>query len=181
LDRWPPCGRRDPVAQAPALGHPATTAPSRCAACADTQPSAGVPSCQHPRPARRKTDTYSHSQPRRADAAGGRALRSTFTAESSQLVVPQHAAVLRDGAPVTVEAVQLVPRDVLLLEEGDRISADARRQARRSTTPLTGRSCGQPGLWLEPANTWWPGRTGSRTVDRFWHPGVRVPAYLPVR
>jgi calcium-translocating P-type ATPase len=46
--------------------------------------------------------------------------------EALQAYLPQHATVLRDGAAVTVEAVQLVPGDVLLLEEGDRISADAR-------------------------------------------------------
>jgi hypothetical protein len=42
--------------------------------------------------------------------------------EALQAYLPQHAAVLRDGTAVTVEAVQLVPGDVLLLEEGDRIA-----------------------------------------------------------
>ena len=46
--------------------------------------------------------------------------------EALQAYLPQHASVLRDGAPVTIEAAQLVPSDVLLLAEGDRISADAR-------------------------------------------------------
>jgi calcium-translocating P-type ATPase len=46
--------------------------------------------------------------------------------EALQAYLPQHANVLRDGAPVTVEAARLVPGDVLLLAEGDRISADAR-------------------------------------------------------
>jgi calcium-translocating P-type ATPase len=40
--------------------------------------------------------------------------------------MPQHVRVLRDGAPVTIEAVGLVPGDVVLLEEGDRIAADMR-------------------------------------------------------
>ena len=40
--------------------------------------------------------------------------------------LPQHAAVLRDGERVTIEAAQIVPGDVLLLEEGDKISADGR-------------------------------------------------------
>ncbi len=40
--------------------------------------------------------------------------------------MPQHVRVLRDGAPVTIEAVELVPGDVVLLEEGDRIAADMR-------------------------------------------------------
>jgi calcium-translocating P-type ATPase len=40
--------------------------------------------------------------------------------------LPAHATVLRDGAARQIEATQLVPGDVLLVEEGDRISADAR-------------------------------------------------------
>jgi calcium-translocating P-type ATPase len=49
--------------------------------------------------------------------------------EALQAYLPQHARVLRDQTPVTVEATQLVPGDVLLIEEGDRISADARMLA----------------------------------------------------
>ncbi|HEY1347757.1 MAG TPA: HAD-IC family P-type ATPase, partial [Streptosporangiaceae bacterium] len=63
--------------------------------------------------------------------------------EALQAYLPQHAAVLRDGAPVTVEAMELVPGDVLLLEEGDRISADARMLAGTievDTSTLTGES-----------------------------------------
>jgi calcium-translocating P-type ATPase len=40
--------------------------------------------------------------------------------------LPQQAAVRRDGARVVVDARELVPGDVLLVTEGDRISADAR-------------------------------------------------------
>jgi magnesium-transporting ATPase (P-type) len=40
--------------------------------------------------------------------------------------MPQHVRVLRDGAPARIEAAQLVPGDVILLEEGDRIAADTR-------------------------------------------------------
>ena len=63
--------------------------------------------------------------------------------EALQAYLPQHAAVLREGTPVTVEAVQLVPGDVLLLAEGDRISADARMLAGTievDTSTLTGES-----------------------------------------
>ena len=63
--------------------------------------------------------------------------------EALQAYLPQHATVLRDGTAVTVEAVQLVPGDVLLLEEGDRISADARLLAGTievNTSTLTGES-----------------------------------------
>ena len=40
--------------------------------------------------------------------------------------LPARAKVLRDGAERTIAARELVPGDVLVLEEGDRISADAR-------------------------------------------------------
>jgi Ca2+-transporting ATPase len=37
-----------------------------------------------------------------------------------------HARVIRDGSPATVEAVQVVPGDVLVLQAGDVVAADAR-------------------------------------------------------
>jgi magnesium-transporting ATPase (P-type) len=40
--------------------------------------------------------------------------------------LPRRARVLRDGRRVEVEARELVPGDILLIEEGDAISADAR-------------------------------------------------------
>ncbi|MEV4088169.1 HAD-IC family P-type ATPase [Nonomuraea fuscirosea] len=40
--------------------------------------------------------------------------------------LPEHAKVIRDSRPRTVEATQLVPGDLVLLEEGDRVPADAR-------------------------------------------------------
>jgi calcium-translocating P-type ATPase len=40
--------------------------------------------------------------------------------------LPPHAAVIRDGVRVSVEARDLVPGDVLVVEEGDRVAADAR-------------------------------------------------------
>jgi magnesium-transporting ATPase (P-type) len=40
--------------------------------------------------------------------------------------LPQHVRVLRDRASVTIEAVQLVPGDIVLLAEGERIAADMR-------------------------------------------------------
>ena len=40
--------------------------------------------------------------------------------------LPQHAVVRRDGERRVVDARELVPGDLLLVEEGDRISADAR-------------------------------------------------------
>jgi len=46
--------------------------------------------------------------------------------EALAAYLPTHATVLRDGNRVQVEATALVPGDVLLIEEGDRICADAR-------------------------------------------------------
>jgi calcium-translocating P-type ATPase len=40
--------------------------------------------------------------------------------------MPQHVRVLRDRAPSLIEAAGLVPGDVVLLQEGDRIAADMR-------------------------------------------------------
>ncbi|MEV7870729.1 cation-transporting P-type ATPase [Streptomyces sp. NPDC088124] len=46
--------------------------------------------------------------------------------ETLAAYLPTHATVVRDGQVQQVEAVTLVPGDVLVIEEGDRISADAR-------------------------------------------------------
>ena len=41
-------------------------------------------------------------------------------------LLPSHATVLRDGIAVQLASEQLVPGDIVLLQEGDRISADCR-------------------------------------------------------
>jgi calcium-translocating P-type ATPase len=46
--------------------------------------------------------------------------------EALAAYLPERARVLRDGHEATVEAAQLVPGDLLLFGEGDRVSADAR-------------------------------------------------------
>ena len=46
--------------------------------------------------------------------------------EALRRYLPERSRVLRDGQSTQVEASGLVPGDVLLIEEGDRISADAR-------------------------------------------------------
>ncbi|MGN6257068.1 MAG: cation-translocating P-type ATPase [Solirubrobacterales bacterium] len=46
--------------------------------------------------------------------------------EALQSYIPQRARVLRDGHETEVDAVELVPGDLLLIAEGDRISADGR-------------------------------------------------------
>ena len=46
--------------------------------------------------------------------------------EALEGYLPQHSTVVRDGKADVVAAAELVPGDVLVVEEGDRISADAR-------------------------------------------------------
>jgi calcium-translocating P-type ATPase len=46
--------------------------------------------------------------------------------EALRRYLPQQATVLRDGGPESIEAATVVPGDILLLVEGDRVSADAR-------------------------------------------------------
>ena len=46
--------------------------------------------------------------------------------EALERYLPQRATVFRDGRRCEVEARELVPGDILLLEAGDKISADAR-------------------------------------------------------
>ena len=46
--------------------------------------------------------------------------------EALQAFLPPHATVVRDGERQIIEAARLVPGDILAIEEGDRICADAR-------------------------------------------------------
>lgn len=59
-------------------------------------------------------------------------------------LVPKETTVLRDGHRTTVEAPQIVPGDVILLESGDKIPADARLLSARNLqieeAALTGES-----------------------------------------
>jgi P-type Ca2+ transporter type 2C len=70
--------------------------------------------------------------------------RAEKATEALQKLVPANAKVIRDGDVTIVAAVDLVPGDVIVLEEGDSISADARvvRQYELSTNniALTGES-----------------------------------------
>ena len=52
--------------------------------------------------------------------------RAERTAEALRSLLPARAQVLRDGAPAEIEAEELVPGDVVLLAEGDAVSADCR-------------------------------------------------------
>ena len=53
-------------------------------------------------------------------------LQAERAVEALQAYLPQSSTVLRDGEHTTVESTQIVPGDVLLLAEGDKISADGR-------------------------------------------------------
>jgi len=70
--------------------------------------------------------------------------RAEKATEALQKLVPQNAKVIRDGEITIVAVADLVPGDVIALEEGDSISADARliRQYEMSTNniALTGES-----------------------------------------
>jgi Ca2+-transporting ATPase len=64
--------------------------------------------------------------------------------EALRRLLPHHALVLRDGEEVRLPAEELVPGDVLLLTEGEHISADARlvrgAELRVDQSTLTGES-----------------------------------------
>jgi P-type Ca2+ transporter type 2C len=64
--------------------------------------------------------------------------------EALRRLLPTYARVLREGAEGRIPAEELVPGDVLLLSEGDRISADARlvkeAELRVDQSTLTGES-----------------------------------------
>jgi calcium-translocating P-type ATPase len=53
-------------------------------------------------------------------------LQAERAVEALASYMPQHATVLRDGAPQVIEATSLVPGDIVVLAEGDRIPADMR-------------------------------------------------------
>jgi calcium-translocating P-type ATPase len=70
-------------------------------------------------------------------------LQAERATEALSRYLPPHARVRRDGRVIDVPAAQLVPGDVLMLEEGDRLSADARLVSGTveiDASPLTGES-----------------------------------------
>lgn len=70
--------------------------------------------------------------------------RASKATEALKKMLPAYARVLRDGQELRILAEDLVPGDVLLLSEGDRISADARlvedNDLRVNQSTLTGES-----------------------------------------
>ena len=79
--------------------------------------------------------------------------------EALRRYLPPQATVIRDGTEQDVDATSLVPGDVLVLREGDRISADARlldEGVEVDLSTLTGES--QPVSPLGRADRTRPGR-----------------------
>ena len=78
--------------------------------------------------------TFAFAQEYRAERAG----------EALKHILPQTARVRRDGSERVVPAEELVPGDVVVLEPGDRVSADAevlsRHELRVDNSTLTGES-----------------------------------------
>lgn len=71
-------------------------------------------------------------------------MRAEQAVASLRSMIVAQAKVLRDGQKVTVPARELVPGDIIILEEGDSIPADARlleaKNLRAIEAPLTGES-----------------------------------------
>ncbi len=70
-------------------------------------------------------------------------LQAERATEALRELLPPRARVRRGGEAVEVEATELVPGDLLLIEEGDRLSADARLiegDLEIDASPLTGES-----------------------------------------
>lgn len=70
-------------------------------------------------------------------------LQAERATEALSEYLPPHARVRRAGETVDIEAAELVPGDVLLISEGDRLSADARvvvGAVELDMSPLTGES-----------------------------------------
>ncbi len=70
-------------------------------------------------------------------------LQAERATEALRELLPNHARVRRDGAELDVSAAELVPGDVVVLGEGDRLSADARLTSGSlevDLAPLTGES-----------------------------------------
>jgi Ca2+-transporting ATPase len=70
--------------------------------------------------------------------------RAEKATEALRKLLPLYARVLREGEELQIEAISLVPGDVVLLAEGDRISADCRLiqsvELRIDQSTLTGES-----------------------------------------
>ena len=70
--------------------------------------------------------------------------RAEKATEALKQMIPRNAKVIRDGKTIQIPAAGLVPGDLIVLEEGDAISADARLieefELRTNNATLTGES-----------------------------------------
>jgi magnesium-transporting ATPase (P-type) len=70
--------------------------------------------------------------------------RAEKATEALRQMIPHNARVIRDGKTTQIPAAELVPGDLMVLEEGDAISADARLveefELRTNNATLTGES-----------------------------------------
>jgi magnesium-transporting ATPase (P-type) len=70
--------------------------------------------------------------------------RAEKATEALKQMIPHNAKVIRDGKTVQIPAAELVPGDMMVLEEGDAVSADARLveefELRTNNATLTGES-----------------------------------------
>ena len=70
--------------------------------------------------------------------------RAEKTLSALRRMASPHARVLRDGASKVIDASEVVPGDILLLETGDKVAADARlisvKELRVDESALTGES-----------------------------------------
>ena len=121
-------------------------------------------------------------------------LQAERATEALRELLPPHARVRRDGTELDVPGVMLVPGDVVLLEEGDRLSADARltdgsvevtwprslasrnRSCAASTRSGAPRRCSSPRIWCLRARCARAGRPTRRVRDRDGHAVGRIAA-----
>lgn len=90
---------------------------------------------------------------------------SEHAVEALAAYLPQRARVVREGVLATIAAADLVPGDVLVIEEGDRVCADARLLHGTldiDMSPLTGES--QPVLRAADARDFGTSKLGSQIL-----------------
>ena len=100
--------------------------------------------------------------------------------EALSAYLPPHARVLRDGQETQVEAHLLVPGDVVVVSEGDRISADARLLSGAvdiDTSTLTGESA--PVEVRVDGGAWQPAELGPDGLERSLEPRVAGIVQVP--
>jgi P-type Ca2+ transporter type 2C len=89
-------------------------------------------------------------------------------AEALRRILPRRVRVRRDGGEAQIPAEGLVPGDILLLSEGDHVSADARviaeTELRIDQSTLTGES--HPVRKTRGRSTGWPTCSATPTSTR---------------